>query len=265
MRLEYKYLIPNELLLRLRTMIAPFVEADVHSRELTGYTVRSIYFDTVTLNCYHDKIEGLQVRKKIRIRGYNERQERNIAFLEVKRKHGAFIAKTRAPVAYEQIQDLFISGDVERYVLTRKDLPNALKDARQFFFHIYSGSLRPIVLVIYEREAYYSKFGALRITFDKGLRSSIHPSIDALFSENSTLYSIPKHFILELKFYGGLPSWLKSTVGTLGLTQQALSKYTICVDTQITLNGFSRRPTLAPPSRFVFLGRLPFGSDGQNR
>lgn len=97
---------------------------------------------------------------------------------------------------------------------------------------------------MYEREAYYSKLGSLRITFDKNLRSSIYPSLDVLFSEDNTLYSIPKHFILELKFYDGLPSWLKSTVGTLDSEQRALSKYAICVDEHDMLKGFSKRLTL---------------------
>lgn len=245
MRLEYKYLIPNELLPELRAKVAPFVEADAYNRELEGYTVRSIYFDTAALNCYHDTVEGLKVRKKIRIRGYNECEEKNIIFLEIKRKYGASVVKNRAPVLYGHVEDLLASGDVERCVLTRTDFPNALKDARQFLFHIYSGSLRPIVLIMYEREAYYSKLGSLRITFDKHLRSSIYPSLDALFSEDNTLYSIPKHFILELKFYDGLPSWLKSTVGALDLEQQALSKYAICVDEHYMLNGFFMRPALA--------------------
>ncbi len=245
MRLEYKYLVPNELLPKLRATMAPFVEADVHNDGLEGYTVRSIYFDTITLDCYHDKTAGLRVRKKIRLRGYNKRQERNIAFLEVKRKYGMSIAKNRAPVVYEDMKDLLISGNVERYISMRKGSNTALENARRFFFHIYSGSLRPIILIVYEREAYHSKFGSLRITFDKNLHSSIYPSIGDLFSEDKMLYSIPKHFILELKFYDGLPSWFKSISGTLDLKQQALSKYVICVDRHNVLNGFSKHATLA--------------------
>jgi hypothetical protein len=257
MRLEYKYLVPNELLPELRAMIAPFVEADRYSSKPTGYTVRSIYFDTATLDCYHDKMAGLRVRRKIRIRGYNEYKKNNIVFLEIKRKYGMSIAKNRAPVAYECIRDLFVSGDVEQYVLNGEDSPNALEDASRFFFHVYRGSLRPIVLIIYEREAYYSKFGSLRITLDKNLRSSIYPSTDALFSEDGILYSTPRHFILELKFGGGLPSWLKPIIATLGLRQQALSKYIICVDRHDILNGFSRRSTLAFSHTIPHFGESP--------
>jgi hypothetical protein len=245
MRLEYKYLIPSELLPELRAKTAPFVEADAHNRELEGYTVRSIYFDTAALSCYHDTVEGSKARKKFRIRGYDECEERGIIFLEIKRKYGTSVVKNRAPVLYEHIEDLLASGDVERYVLTRTDFPNASEDARRFLFHIYGGFLRPIVLIMYEREAYYSRFGSLRITFDKNLRSSICPSLDALFSEENTLYSIPKHFILELKFCDGLPSWLRSTVGALDLEQRALSKYAICLGEHYVLNGSLRRSAFA--------------------
>jgi hypothetical protein len=251
-RLEYKYLVPSELLPELRAMVAPFVEADVHSRDSAGYTVRSIYFDTATFGYYHEKMAGLDVRKKIRIRGYDERRQGSIVFVETKRKYGEYVVKNRAPVAYEHVEDLLMSGDVERYVLRHEEFPGVFEDASRFLFHVYRRSLRPVILAVYEREAYCSRLGVLRITFDKNLRSSIYPSIDALFDEDSALHSIPRHFILELKLHGGLPSWLKSIVGTLNLKRQALSKYGICVDRHRVLNAFSRRTTLARSHTFHF-------------
>jgi hypothetical protein len=251
-RLEYKYLVPSELLPKLRAMVGPFVEADAHNRDSEGYTVRSIYFDTATFGCYHDKVAGLDVRKKIRIRGYDECSEGSIVFVETKRKYGERVVKKRAPVAYDHVGDLFVSGDVERYVLRHEEFPDAFEDARRFFFHVHRRSLRPVILAIYEREAYYSKLGVLRITFDKNLRSSIYPSIDALFNEDSVLYSIPGHFILELKLHGGLPPWLKSIVGALDLKRQALSKYGICVDRHRMLNRSTKRTTPARSHTFHF-------------
>ena len=248
MRLEYKYLVPNDLIPTLRTMIGPFVKTDPYADERVSkdYTVRSIYFDTYRLDFYHEKVEGLRSRKKIRIRGYNEHIDRNIVFLEIKRKSATNIAKNRAPVRYEHIQDLLISGDVERYVLTDNGIPNALENARRFSFHIYREALRPIVLVIYDREAYYSKFSSLlRITLDKNLRSSIYPSIDALFSEDKTLYSIPGYFILEVKFHGGLPQWVKSMIKNYSLKRLALSKYVICLDTHKILKRTSKYSILS--------------------
>lgn len=248
MRLEYKYLVPNEYLPQLRGMIAPFVEVDVHAVAYgsRGYTVRSIYFDTRGLDFYHEKLAGVKVRKKLRLRGYNEGQGRSVVFLEIKRKHAMSVAKNRSPVEYANVHDLFGTGDVERYVLERPDFPRASEDARRFFFYVYRNSLRPVVLVVYEREAYGCKFApSLRITFDKNLRSSVYPSLGALFSEEKKRYAMPRHFILEVKFSGRFPSWLRSAVGTLGLRQQALSKYVIGIDRHGVLRGNSGRSMLA--------------------
>ncbi|MFQ6100387.1 MAG: VTC domain-containing protein [Anaerolineae bacterium] len=246
MRLEYKYPVPNELLPKLRAMITPFVDVDRYAEQSgpQGYTVRSIYFDTSTLGFYHGKTAGLEMRKKIRIRGYNE--HRSVVFLEIKRKYGMAIAKNRAPVSYEHIGDVLISGDVERYILASKYFPNALEDTRRFLFHIYVASLRPTVLIAYEREAYHSKLNrSLRVTLDKNIRSSIYPSIDALFSEDRILHSIPKYSVLEVKCGGGLPSWLGSIIGTLGLKRSALSKYVICLDTHNMPQRLSQHSMLA--------------------
>ncbi len=73
-RLEYKYLVPMELLPTIRKEIAPFVEVDPHMLK-TGwnyYTVHSLYFDTPDLSYYYDKIEGIDIRKKVRLRRYNK-------------------------------------------------------------------------------------------------------------------------------------------------------------------------------------------------
>ncbi|HID29997.1 MAG TPA: polyphosphate polymerase domain-containing protein [Desulfobacterales bacterium] len=248
MRLEYKYPVPNALLPRLRAMIAPFVDVDSYAARSgpRGYTVRSIYFDTFALDSYHGKTAGLEMRKKIRIRGYDERKEGSVIFLEIKRKYGMAITKNRAPVLYESVEDLLISGDVERYVLTGEGFPNALEDTKRFLFHVYGASLRPTVLVAYEREAYYSKFDrSLRITLDKDIRSSAYPSIDALFSEDEIRRSIPQQFVLEVKLRGGIPLWLSSIIGALGLKRRSISKYALCLDAHGMPQRRSRRAMLA--------------------
>ena len=64
---EYKYLFPLEKLANLRCAVLPFVEADKFTQNQTGdYCVHSIYYDTCSLKCYHEKPAGIQYRKKIR-------------------------------------------------------------------------------------------------------------------------------------------------------------------------------------------------------
>lgn len=232
-RLEYKYLVPGELLPRLRRMIAPFVETDAHAvvYGARGYTVRSIYFDTRALDFYHEKLAGLEARKKLRLRGYNGNGARCVVFLEIKRKRATSVTKNRAPVRYVHVPDLFASGDVERYVLTHPACPRAMEDARRFFFYVRRDALRPVVLVVYEREAYHGKFDpSQRITFDKNLRGAARPTVDALFCEDEVRYAMPRHFVLEVKFSGPFPAWLRPIVGALGLRVEAMSKYVTCME-----------------------------------
>ena len=243
MKFEYKYLVPIERLPELRTLISPFMVTDTHMDMggPAGYTVRSIYFDTFQYDDYHEKISGLKIRKKIRIRGYNGQNHKNIVFLEIKRKNEKRVKKNRAPVKYKNIKDLLISGDTERYIMTIKGFKEAIENSRQFLFHIYKKSLRPVVLVVYEREAYHGTFdNSFRITFDKNLRSMIHPDLQELYQEDHIKYSIPNHFVLEVKFFDIFPSWLRSIIGSLGLRLQAFSKYTTCVDEHNAVNNNSR-------------------------
>ena len=67
MKYEYKYLVPNEKLDNLRSSTRPFVFNDKYM-DLAGgegYTVRTIYFDTPGYEYFHEKIDGLKIRKKV--------------------------------------------------------------------------------------------------------------------------------------------------------------------------------------------------------
>lgn len=235
LRQEYKYLVPNELLPKLREMLLPYVVLDPHAaREpLKLYTVRSIYFDTPSLQFYYEKIEGFKDRKKLRIRSYYEYSPESKLFLEIKRKYERSVFKNRALTRYNNARDVFSGGDFKPFMLNGSKNSNCYKDAEQFLFHIYKMKLRPTILIVYEREAYFDKFDkTVRITFDRNLRSFPYPSIDELFRNSRLTPSMPNHFVLEVKFNRFMPSWIKSIIGHFGFRWQSVSKYTICIDTQ---------------------------------
>lgn len=233
MRAELKYLVPIEILPDLRAQIAPFVYLDKHGRgyEEQGYTIRSIYLDTPKLTYYHEKQAHLQNRKKLRIRGYNRPKERDIIFLEIKRKFTNSIAKNRAPVLFENLPDLFRTGDIEQYVDPTHSFPGAREDACRFFYHVYCHNLRAANLVVYEREAFMGKYDpTLRITFDRNLRGSVYPHLEHLYSEEGFRHAFPEHFVLEVKYTTHFPGWLRPVIGRYGLIQRAVSKYCIVLD-----------------------------------
>ena len=232
-RIEYKYLVPNEMLTHIRDYIAKYVSLDKYAamRQKKEYTVRSLYYDTLNFSFYHEKIEGIRKRKKIRTRGYNEFMGDEQVFLEIKRKNDAAITKTRASVEYRDLSALIETGDVDKFIGSKCGNGLTKTNALNFLFHINNLALMPKILINYEREAYYYKFNQdLRITFDKKLRSKIRVSIDGLFKEVNFVRAFPNYFILEIKTQLHFPSWLNYAIGSLELRQRALSKYTICLD-----------------------------------
>lgn len=247
LRREYKYLVPNNLLDDIRNDMLPFVELDKFTsvRPQQEYTVRSIYYDNMNFDYYKEKVEGIKTRKKIRVRGYNESGDKNIVFLEIKRKLENFIDKNRAQLKYENIEDLFITGDVESYIIRKES--NSLDDAKRFFYHIHRKSLKPVSLIVYDREAFYSKFDSnIRVTFDKNLRYSPFPNFDILYEENILRKVMPKHFVLELKFYKGYSEHFQKIITKYGLVRSAVSKYQICIDAELS------RQSITNFKQFIF-------------
>ncbi|MBI2501643.1 MAG: VTC domain-containing protein, partial [Candidatus Latescibacteria bacterium] len=103
-RLEYKYLIPASALDLVRRRLEPFVEPDCH--RIPGrdqYTIRSIYFDTRGLDYYYQKESGIQHRRKLRLRGYNQRIPSSRGFLEIKRKDDMAVSKARASCLFDEV------------------------------------------------------------------------------------------------------------------------------------------------------------------
>lgn len=244
LRLEYKYLLSLDDLDRLRRMILPYVNIDKFGRSFgrEGYCVRSIYLDTPEVCCYHEKEAGIKVRRKYRIRVYNQLESDSKVFLEIKRKYINRISKNRAPVSYRDLLHIFTDHQSDTESQNLSDYCNGCPDMAQFMYHYYSRGLRPMVLINYEREAFFSRFDpGLRLTFDKNLRSSIFPNLDTLFAEMPYNYSLNNKFILEVKFYESLPNWFRSIIQSFDISRLALSKYTICLKSHKLMNCFNPR------------------------
>jgi SPX domain protein involved in polyphosphate accumulation len=246
LRYEYKYYVPQYKEADLRKLLSPFVNYDKYAlgRSNFEYTVRSIYFDTPDFQFYHDKLEGLSYRKKVRIRGYNLINCSNPVFLEIKNKYQIPLHKTRAKACYEEIKESFESGDLQTIL---KDITKDSSEANSFLYQILSKNLKPVVLVIYEREAFEEKISTsnrLRITFDKNLRSTKFPKINELYCENDIKKSLPGYFILEVKFNKFYPAWLKSIVAAFQLKLESASKYVISMDAHQIVSKYNRYQVL---------------------
>ncbi len=239
MRLEYKFLVNNADLNKLRNKLLPFVELDPFVKEgsVHEYTVRSIYYDTSNFDYYYEKIDGYKIRKKLRIRGYDKVNDDNLVFLEIKHKFDNFIGKNRSPLLYKNLDEILKTKSIETYVLTNNGYVKALKDGERFFHYVYRNGVKPTILIVYDREAYFSKFDkSLRITFDKNLRFFDHPEVDNLYRDEDLKFPLPSYFVLEVKFRHGYPRWLQNIVKEFGLLRTSVSKYVICIDSSQQIN-----------------------------
>lgn len=232
-RIEFKYLLPQSLLAPVRATLLPYVQTDPFADHAgpKEYTVRSIYYDTPQASCYYEKVEGLEQRRKFRIRGYDSPGAESLVFLEIKRKRGSEISKSRAPMLYASLRSFMEAPDIDRTIIATGRAENR-EDARRFLYHYHRLHLRPAVLVAYDREPFFGKFdSSLRVTFDKRLRGSVSPTLSTLYEERGLWQALSGYHVLEIKFFrGALPQWVSRLIKEFGLQRMALSKYAICLD-----------------------------------
>jgi hypothetical protein len=131
--------------------------------------------------------------------------------------------------------------NINGQVLFGDTFPKGAENSKRFFYQVFSKNLRPVVLIVYEREAYLSKFdSSVRITFDKNLRSKAYPSISELYQEEKIKSTLSNHFILEVKFNHSFPGWLNPIISRFALRRQSASKYVISMDTNKVAEGLTK-------------------------
>ena len=111
--------------------------------------ISSIYFDNQNLKMYHDSIEGLTPRKKIRIRSYND--------LFLKKKNINFEIKITAAEGRFKKTEIVNDFDVK---------------TRFGIFDQNYGICKPIIRVFYDR-AYFKVFN-FRITLDTNINYNLY-------------------------------------------------------------------------------------------
>ncbi|MBP1154260.1 MULTISPECIES: polyphosphate polymerase domain-containing protein [unclassified Paenibacillus] len=203
----------------LRVRLNTLLHRDRNSVSEEGYHIRSLYFDDLNNNALYEKNYGIMKRKKYRIRIYN--QSDHAIKLERKSKFGDMICKESASLSREEY-DQIMAGDVV-FLLKRKE-----PLLHQFYYGIKVHGLSPKVIVDYTREAYIYPLGDVRVTFDKGLAAVINTQ-DIFNSHAVPMYVFrePRE-ILEVKYTGFLPSFIRELLDFHGSLRTAISKYVLC-------------------------------------
>lgn len=217
-RHEEKYFISTAGYLFLRGRLESLMQLDSHAVRRDGrYLIRSLYFDDRVNSGLSEKVDGIEMREKFRIRLYDH--DDTFIRLEDKQKHNQLTRKLSAPVTREQVERI-LRGDL--WWMANDERPAM----RKFYIHSRTAGLQPAVIVDYMREAYL--YRDVRITFDMDLRSGLYRT--DLFDPNiPTVPLFPgNRMILEVKFDDMLPDDIRRLLSPVPAVRSAISKYELC-------------------------------------
>lgn len=217
-RQEEKYLINSED----KTKLIKALDENLYPGffdEVEEYKVRSVYFDSLDDQDYHNKSDIFGFMKKIRLRTYSPEDE--TGKFEFKRKY----------MDQGEVKDSLIisKNHVNEIIKGNFEVFKNYKEPIAKFFHeiLISMHYRPVSLVQYQRKAYTNILPGTRITFDSDLEFRNHNF--TLFSDDGEdLIKVldEDKSILELKYKDHLLPEIQTIIEEITLEPSFLNKYT---------------------------------------
>lgn len=224
MRNERKFFLSLDEFYRFSGYFSKFLMEDPHNG-WDGYTVRSLYFDTPSERDFYEKEDGLEVRRKIRLRIYHPEDES--AVLEMKQKQGTNQLKRSLKIRREDAAAL-AQGRYESLL----GYPEAF--AAECFGVMNMYAYRPKSIIEYRRKAYIAKENRIRLTFDHHITAS-ETNMD-LFAANPGLLPVwdPGFVVFEVKYNGFLLSYIKDAINIVQKSETSVGKY--CLGRSVSLH-----------------------------
>ena len=227
LRQEKKYVVNVLDGAALRGRLCPVMHGDAHNGP-QGYSIRSLYFDTPDDQDFNDKVDGLELRRKIRLRTYSPQSD--FAMLEMKQKEGPYQRKRSLRLHRGEAIRL-CQGDY-RPLLAYED-----PFAAECYGLMHCRCYRPKAVVEYRRQAFVARENHIRITLDSRIIAT-ESSFD-VFSEHLPMYAVmdPFQMVLEVKYNGFLLSYLKDLLDMVERSELSVSKYCLARSVSLSLQG----------------------------
>ena len=215
-RTEVKYPVSCFEMARIKTRLEKIMLWDENSGG-RSYRVRSLYFDSPYNTDYHEKLAGVNHRKKIRLRIYNN--DMSVCKLEKKEKFGENQSKQSVMIDIDDAREL-TEGNID---VLQKYVADS-RSAEDIYLIMRSGIYRPAVLVDYDRYAFYHPQYDTRITIDFNIRKK-EGSV-SLQTEPASLVPVDcGNAVLEIKYTGKSLDFISELLKGCGIEQNAYSKY----------------------------------------
>lgn len=237
-RIELKYIVPERFLEYVVERVSPWTDIDPYlvqeGNGRASYPVTSLYFDSFDLHSLAEKEAGHLLRRKIRLRTYEELfREEDICFLEIKRRLDSVVIKDRISLPPNSLVDAPETPGLLRGFLERVEDKNDTWMEAQVMMRWFN--LQPTALVRYLRYPFVGKEDpSTRVTIDRNLQGLWNPpavagalalrGIDNIHASGMAGIS-GRYAILELKCNHTIPGWWHGLVTDLELGRTAFSKY----------------------------------------
>lgn len=216
-RHEWKHVLHAGDLLILRQRLSAVMDRDPHT--VNGkYHIRSLYFDNLYDKALREKIDGISMREKFRLRLYNG--DASIIHLEKKSKWNNLGTKYCANLTEEEARKL-TDGDFDWMLASDDSL------IQELYCKIRYQGMRPKTIVDYTREPFIFEPGNVRITLDYDIRTGLNCT-DFLNSSAVTIPAGDAPIILEVKWDEFIPSIIRDVVCVPNRRVGSFSKYCQC-------------------------------------
>ena len=216
-RHEWKHELAYIDLLSIRARLRAVMEPDRHAVD-GKYFIRSLYFDNWNDKALREKLDGVNMREKFRIRYYNG--DTGVIHLEKKSKLNGLGTKFSVPLTDEEAQ-MIVDNDIDWMLASEFPLIQEL-----YCKMLYQG-MRPKTIVDYTREPFIYRPGNVRVTFDYDIRTGLSCT-DFLNPDCTTIPAGDAAIIMEVKWDAYLPDIIRDIVQTRGRHAGAFSKYAQC-------------------------------------
>lgn len=214
-RHELKFMVSEAELEIIKYRLKPLMQTDKHHAEGT-YNVRSLYFDDFCDSCMRENEDGVDNRRKYRIRIYDGND--TVIKLEKKMKHRGMTRKISREISREDCLAYMASKTAELR-------PEGSDLEKELYAEIKISGMHPVTVVEYERKAFVEPRGNVRVTFDRNISGS--DNTDRFLEKKlNAVPLLPKGcHVLEVKYDEFLPRYISQALEIGTLQQTSFSKY----------------------------------------
>ena len=216
-RHEWKHELNAADLLILRSRLRAVMESDPHAVD-GKYHIRSLYFDNPDDKALREKLDGVNLREKFRIRLYN--RDASVIHLEKKGKRSGLGTKFSADLSAEEAQRI-VDGDLDWMLSSERPL------VQELYCKMRYQGMYPKTIVDYTREPFIFRPGNVRVTLDYDIRTGLNCT-DFFNPKVITIPAGDAPLLVEVKWDEFLPTIIRDAVSIPDRRVGSFSKYAQC-------------------------------------